>query len=94
VPKPTVALTSKHGAHAPVGFRSWGVVSVVVIRRAESAPPYVENLLFAFLSFEFLPNLAEFDEAMCIIMDHKSLGNIFISNSLFSARPPLPPYSE
>ena len=33
-------------------------------REKKSAPPSAENVLFAFLTFEFLRKLAEFDEAI------------------------------
>ena len=47
----------------------------------------VENLLSAFLNFELLTSLTEFDEAM---FTQKELEDTSILDSPFFARPPLP----
>ena len=56
--------------------------------------PSAENALFAFLIFELLRKLTEFDEAIHDGWIRNHLGNMSISNSPFSARPPLRPYLE
>lgn len=56
-------LTSEHGVHAPVGFLS-GRMSPLYDMQRRVLPPSAEMELFAFLTFELLRKLAEFDEAI------------------------------
>ena len=56
-------LTSKHGVYAPVGFQSERVLPSYDQQR-RVFPPFAEIVRFAFLIFELLRKLAEFDEAL------------------------------
>ena len=64
VGKQTAVLTSEHGVHAPVGFHSGGMLPSYDKQRKGVLPPFAEKELFAFLTFELLRKLAEFDEAI------------------------------